>query len=111
MPEDEAVRLMTGAYILSGMRIRDEDSLIRIFEGYSMVKKNLPVWDQKLLEGKLRGIRETILRQGRKKFGPPNAEIETLLAKIEDDEHLERLSEVLLTAQNWEELVARPSPH
>ncbi len=108
VPEAEAIRLVTGAYTLTGLRIRDEETLVRIFEEYGMIKKNLPVWDQKLLEGELRGVRKTISWQGAAKFGPPQPTAQAALASIEDDERLERIAKAVISATSWDELLATP---
>jgi hypothetical protein len=108
VPEAEAVRLMTGAFTLTDLRIRDEDTLARILEEYGMIKKNLPVWDQKVLEGELRGLRKSILRRCTIKFGAPNADIQAALSSIDDDERLERIDYATATATSWEELLATP---
>lgn len=71
-----------------------------------MLKKNLPVWDQKMLEGGLRSLRKAVLRQGRAKFGPPSAEIEAFLEGIEDEDHLQIILDAITPAQNWEQLIA-----
>jgi hypothetical protein len=52
-------------------------------------------------EGRVEALRSTILRQGRKKFGPPSPEQESELAAIADYERLEALSEKLLDVSTW----------
>jgi len=56
-------------------------------------------------EGVLEGLRKTILHLGRKRFGPPPAAIPTTLENIVDLERLEALSERLLDATSWEDLL------
>ncbi len=108
VPEAEAIRLMTGAYTLTGLRIRDEETLVRIFEEYGMIKKNLPVWDQKLLEGELRGVRKTILGCCTIKFGSPRADVKAALSSIDDEDRLDRIVAAMVTATSWDELLATP---
>lgn len=55
--------------------------------------------------GRLQELRLTILRQGRKRFGPPDSTTETALANIMDLERLQRMSEQLLDVSNWQELL------
>lgn len=59
-----------------------------------------------LEEGELRGLRRTILRQGRQKFGPCDAATEAMLGAIEDVERLDRMADAVLTANSWQELLA-----
>jgi hypothetical protein len=73
-----------------------------------MNKKDLPVWDQKLLEGELRGIRKFILRYCTRKFGPPALDTQAALSNIDDDERLYRIVDAIETVTSWEELLATP---
>lgn len=59
-----------------------------------------------LEEGKVAGTRATILRLGAKKFGVPPEEIVKPLEEITDLGRLERMSERLLEAGSWQEVVA-----
>jgi hypothetical protein len=47
-----------------------------------------------------------ILRQGQSRFGPPDAQVLTAVEAIQDLERLEQLSDRLLTAASWAELLA-----
>ena len=58
------------------------------------------------VEGRVEEARAILLRQGRKRFGPPSPEIEATLAEITAIERLEALSERLLDVESWEELLA-----
>jgi predicted transposase YdaD len=57
-------------------------------------------------EGRAEGARRILLRQGELRFGPADAAARTTLETIADLEQLERLSECLLTASSWAELLA-----
>jgi hypothetical protein len=57
-------------------------------------------------EGRAEGLRDSLLRQGRKKFGSPSAEQEAVLAAIADVPRLEALAEKLLDVNTWDELLA-----
>ncbi len=103
--ESEAVRILTSAYTLAGMRVRDEGELSRIFQEYGMVKHS-SVWDQKLYEGELRGIRESILRQGKKKFGNLPDAIVVALNEIDDKDRLAAILDSVHEANNWDDLVS-----
>ena len=62
--------------------------------------------EQGLEQGAAREARSIILRQGRKRFGPPAPETIAILEAISSREALERLSERLLDVETWSELLA-----
>lgn len=53
--------------------------------------------------------RRLLLRLGTRKLGPPDASTAAALERIDDLDMLERLSDDLLTAASWSDLL-RPSP-
>jgi hypothetical protein len=57
-------------------------------------------------EGFVLEARKLLLRQGRRKFGPPAAEVEATIQAIDDLDRLERMSERLLDVTTWQELLA-----
>lgn len=72
----------------------------------------LTAYDEAVQEGERRGMvlnsHATLLRQGRKQFGPPDDVTETALKAILDLDRLERLTDALWTAKSWPELLATP---
>jgi hypothetical protein len=56
-------------------------------------------------EGMEHHARQTLLLQGRKRFGEPSPEIELALRKIEDLDRLDRMSVRLLEVSTWTELL------
>ena len=60
------------------------------------------------VEGKVETLREVVLRQGRKKFGEPEAAALQALQAVADMDRLERLSDALLDVPSWTELLAVP---
>ena len=72
--------------------------------------KNLPSYQimvaEGKAEGKAEGIRDTILRQGKKKFGKPSAKVLRDLNAIVDESRLTELSERILDVDSWKELLA-----
>ncbi len=58
-----------------------------------------------LTRGRLQEVRIILLRQCRQKFGPPSAEIEARLAAITDLDKLEGLTDKVLMASKWEDLI------
>jgi predicted transposase YdaD len=57
-------------------------------------------------EGKIEEAKRLLLRMGRKKFGPPKAAINSKIEAIAELARLENLSDRILDATNWDELVA-----
>ena len=60
-------------------------------------------------EGRVEGARRLLLRLGTRKFGLPDASTAESLERIDDLDMLERLSDDLLTAASWSDLL-RPTP-
>ena len=58
-----------------------------------------------LEEGGVREAQRIILRLGKKRFGQPDEAITTSLSAIKDLDRLERLSDAVLGAANWKELL------
>ena len=59
-----------------------------------------------LEEGEIKGKRSVLLRQGRNRFGPPDAATEEALRAITDLNRLDRLTDAMLTVTTWHELLA-----
>jgi hypothetical protein len=59
-------------------------------------------------EGQAEGVRKVLLRQGRQRFGAATAAIESAINGITDLERLERMSDRMLQAADWQDLLATP---
>ena len=59
-------------------------------------------------KGEARGLVRMLLRQGRRKFGGPDPQTVQAVENITDIERLQALSERLLDASSWQELLATP---
>jgi predicted transposase YdaD len=57
-------------------------------------------------EGRIEEAKRLLLRQGRKRFGPPKAAIKSKIEVIADLAQLEHLSDRILDAKSWDELIA-----
>ena len=57
-------------------------------------------------EGRIEEAQGMLLRQGRKRFGPPDARVQRSIEAIGNLERLEMLSERLLDVSTWDELLA-----
>lgn len=58
--------------------------------------------------GRIIGARATVLRQASRRFGAPSAEQGAALNAITDCERLERVSDRVIEAANWDDLLATP---
>jgi hypothetical protein len=103
-----AVRLMTAAFILTGMRVPKE-AVASIYEGVRIMHESTAwdvIMDEGRAEGRMEGEINFLLRQGTRKFGVPDAQSEASLKGIHDLDRLERLADAILTAQSWQELLS-----
>jgi len=106
-----AVRLMTAAFILTGMRVAKE-TMATIFDGVKIMHESTAydmILDEGRVEGRVEGeIRNNhriLLRLGRQRFGAADAATEAVLTAIQDLNRLERMTDALLTVTSWEELL------
>lgn len=107
--------MMTSALTLAGMRLdldiidalRGRLRTMNILKDSSfyqlMLKEGREVG---LREGEIRGIRKTLIRQGRIRFGRLPRAIRAAIEAIDDPERLEHLSDRVLTATSWDDLLA-----
>jgi hypothetical protein len=102
----EAIRLMTAAYILTGLRVKKSD-LASIYRGVGLMQEST-AFDEAVDHGRLDGQIRILLRLGRKQFGPADPAAEADLRAIKDLERLERLADAILTANSWQELLMTP---
>ncbi len=113
-PHDRAVKLMTAAFVLTGLRLRGP-ALDEIFRGVKIMHESAAFdlyeekgWERGRQDGRLEEVHRLLLRQGSKRFGAPNTETEAALGAIRDIDHLERLADAVLTASSWQEFLAAP---
>lgn len=57
-------------------------------------------------QGKVAALHDVLLRQGRKKFGEPDTATVQTIQAITDVGRLERMSDAVLDAHAWNELLA-----
>jgi hypothetical protein len=109
---EQARQLWTTTFILMGLRydaalaeqlVREVQTMEESVTYQAIIHKGL---QQGLQQGKLHEIKQTVLRQGRKRFGEPPASTVTALEAISDLERLERMSEHLLDVATWDDLLA-----
>jgi predicted transposase YdaD len=99
----DASQLWTAAYVLMGLRYPEEVTR-ELLRGVRNMRES-STYQAILAEGRAEEARRIVLRQGRQKFGPPDARIRAALGRITDVEHLERLADRVLAATSWEELL------
>ncbi len=108
----QAVRLMTAAFILTGMRV-PKDSLASIYDGVKIMHESTAydmILDEGLSKGRAEGRAEGEIRLlrllGEDRFGAPTSRTEAALATIQDLGRLERMAKALWSAKSWKELLA-----
>jgi predicted transposase YdaD len=105
---EQAGKMETATLILMGLRY--EDAFVeQLFRGVQDMEEST-TYQAILRRGEERGaarsLRETILRQGRRKFGEPSAELVQTLEGIANRERLQQLTDRILDAASWQELLA-----
>jgi hypothetical protein len=105
-PPDRAKKLLTDAFLLTGLRVR-RDAVVRIFRGVRAMEESdtyLMILDQ----GEERGLREAILVQAEDRFGPLDAAVKAGLQNITDLNRLKRIIRQTPKAVNWQEILDTP---
>ena len=102
-----AKSLLSSTYLLSGLRY-SQDQIERLYMSLSTILEDSTTFQHTILIGRVRGYRDLLLRQGRSTFGDPSPAAESAIRGIEDVGRLERLADRLLTATNWDDLLASP---
>jgi predicted transposase YdaD len=109
-PAEQVRRLLTAAYILTGLLV-PRDVALQLFRGVRAMQDS-DTFQAILEEGEERGrleeAKKILLRQGRKKLGLPDETVQTTLAAIKDLNRLEQLGDRLLDVSSWQELFASP---
>jgi predicted transposase YdaD len=98
--------LLATSKILLGLHY-EEAFVEQLFSRVSEMSES-SVYQAILREGEAKGAQQILLRQGRKRFGPPDKSIRAALAAIADLGRLEQLSERLLEVASWQDLLAQP---
>jgi hypothetical protein len=100
----DANQLMTAALVLAGLRMPPAAALTLFRRVRTMEESTTYQWI--LTQGELRGLRKTLLRLGRKQFGPPDEATAATINGIDDLDRLGRMSERVLDVSTWRELLA-----
>ncbi len=100
----QAVRLMTGAHILAGLRA-NQDQVDAIFEGASIMHKKV-AWDEAFDNGQVEMGRRGLVNVGRELFGEPSSKIDAALSAVDDPDRLDRMLAAIAKLKSWKELLA-----
>jgi len=101
-PRPRAAKLWTATYLLMGLRYSEELAM-HLLEGVESMQESTTYQailregrDEGLIEGRLTGERQLLIRQGTKRFGKPDAAILAAIEAIHEVERLEILGERIL---------------
>ncbi len=98
-----AAKLWSATYVLMGLRFESAFSE-QLLQGVIAMEEST-TYQAIIAKGELREIRKAILRLGIKRFGNPEASVESTLNNIVELERLERIHERVLDVQSWQELL------
>ena len=105
-PRERARKLLTAAFVLTGLRVQ-RDVARDVFRGVRAMRDSdtyLAILD----EGREEQVKEDILRLAQKRFGPADETVAARLNGITDLERLRRLLDRLLEATGWQDLLDTP---
>jgi predicted transposase YdaD len=103
-PERDS-RLWTAVYVLMGLRFERQVSEALLTEVIGMEEST--TYQYIVQKGRIEEARKILLRQGRQRFGTPAGKrARTALAAIDDLDRLEALTDRVLSAESWTELLA-----
>jgi hypothetical protein len=113
-PDQQAV-LWTATKILMGLRYRGEQ-VEEVLEGvHDMILgirgiEESSVYQGIFSEGATKKARDILLRQGRKRLGPPDERVRAEIEGLTDLDRLDHLLDRILDVSSWEELLSPPDP-
>src|SRR5262249_10154861 len=99
----EGAELLTASLVLTGCR-GPKAKVGELFRGVRAMRESSGyqlILDEGREEGALREARKILLRQGRRKFGPPEPAVEAAVQAIADLSRLERMSDRIFDATSW----------
>lgn len=107
---EQAIKLMTTALLLSGLRV-SRNVALRIFRGVPMLEESdtyLMILEQGEERGEERATRRGILVVGEERFGPASETIREQLAIVTDATRLERMLRAAVKADDWQDILDTP---
>lgn len=104
--ETVARRLIIATYFLCGLR-HSPDAIENIFRRLNMLMEASSTYQATIQKGRVEALQGTLKRVGERKFrSPPDAATIAALQAITDLGRLERLTDRLLDANSWADLLA-----
>src|SRR5438552_3042589 len=101
---EAAAKLMRATFVLTGMVVA-KATLQNLFAGVRFMQES-SAYDVLVEEGEVKALRETLLRQGRKRFKSADESIAASVNTITDLDRLKRMTERLLEVTTWQELLS-----
>jgi hypothetical protein len=105
-PPDRAIKLLTDAFLLTGLRVR-RDVAARIFRGVRAMQES-DTYLMILDEGREKASREALLVFGEERFGPADESVKAQLSTVTDLERLKRMIRRAAKATSWQEILDTP---
>jgi hypothetical protein len=105
-PPDRSRKLLTAAFLLTGLRVRREVAR-QVFRGVRAMRDS-DTYMAIIEEGEEIRAKKDILRVGQKRLGPADATVSARLEAITDLARLDRIIDRLLDATSWQELLDTP---
>jgi len=102
----QAARLMTAAFILTGLRIQ-RDKLGSIYDGVKVMHES-SAYELIMEEGAIKAQHSNLMRLGQRRLGSAGDKTTAELKAIQDLDRLNRLMDAVLTVSSWQELLATP---
>ena len=112
LPSADADSLWAATFILMGLRYSIDVSKQLLQAARNMKESSTYQFILKegqakgRVEGKVEEAKRMLLLIGRRRFGPPTVEVHTAIEAVEDVDQLEALTERLLDAADWNELLS-----
>lgn len=103
---EEAGILWTASVVLMGLRY-PRTLVAQLLRGVHSMKES-DTYQAIVEEGKVEARQDVLLQLGRKRFGPASEQVERTVRAITDLDRLEQLSDWLLEATSWQELLSTP---
>jgi hypothetical protein len=105
VPDNVKHGLLGSTFVLCGLRY-DRNQIEEVYKNMALTLEDSTTYQLILERGVARGEQQVILRLGTKRFGPPAPEVEATIRATTDPQRLERLTERVLDATSWAELLA-----
>ena len=99
-----AGKILSGAYILSGLRMGKEEAR-KLFRRIQAVQEST-TYQAILEEGAVREAQQLLLKQGAIRFGKPSRDIKIAIKQTEDLKKLHRMEIKVLSVSSWQQLLA-----